>query len=494
MPILTVRAEGGQAQEISFEGTPLLSEVLLAHGLAYAHPCGGRGSCGKCAVHLSGEVSPPSAAEVHAGTRLACQARLQGNCEALLPALRQMSQIEVGEGASVAAFQPAAGLFGAAVDIGTTTLALQIYELATGRVVSSAAEQNPQTAIAADVMGRIGAAMNGELGALCDMLLHTLEKLLRRACKQCGAAWEELSMLVITGNTTMLYLLMGQNPQALSHAPFDAERLFGEQALLFGKPAYLPRCMSAFVGADIACSVLASGMCEQGQTALLVDVGTNGEIALWHENKLYVSSTAAGPAFEGSGIHMGCGSIAGAIDRVWLEKGEICIHTIGEAPPVGLCGSGLIDAVAAFLRQEAVDETGATEQQKLCLTPQVYLIPEDIRNVQLAKAAISAGICTLAQEVHVPLEKVERLYIAGGFGSHLNMESALAIGLFPMELRGRERVIGNAALYGAGMLLLSTPLMARADDIAKQAMTVPLGGSSRFAMHYMEQMCFPEAE
>ena len=490
MPVLKVYEEGGRAAELTFVGAPLVAEVLAANGFYQAQPCGGRGTCGKCAVRLTGAVAPETDAERRAGTRLACQARLLGDCEAVLPEKRDMRQIETGGEARVEALRPMAGRYGAAVDIGTTTLALRLYDLKTGEPLAKAGGINPQTAVAADVMGRIGAALDGGLTRLQRLVVDALNGLVNELCRAGKVAPEELDVLTVTGNTTMLYLLTGQNPEALSHAPFDADRLYGEWTTLLDRRAYLPRCMSAFVGADIACAVLASGMCERAETALLVDVGTNGEIALWHRGKLLCSSTAAGPAFEGSGIHMGVSSVPGAIDRVWVEAGALRCHTIGDAPAVGVCGSGLVDAVAALLALGQIDETGAVEAEKLFLTPEVYLLGQDVRSVQLAKAAIAAGIRTMLETAGLTAGDVARLYIAGGFGSHLNFESATAIGLFPGEFAGRERVIGNAALAGAGMLLLDECMAERAAALAHQAEHVPLGGSSRFSEHYRDEMMF----
>jgi len=301
---------------------------------------------------------------------------------------------------------------------------------------------------------------------------------------------EDLKKLVVAGNTTMLYLLVGRNPECLSHAPFEADHLFDAEDTLFGIPTYYPPCMNAFVGADITCAVVASGMCNQSDTALLCDIGTNGEIALWKEGKLYVTSTAAGPAFEGAGISCGCGSVPGAIDRVWVENGAIAAHTLGEQPVVGVCGSGLIDAVAAFLETEDIDETGAAELDELPLRDGICLRPKDIRAVQLAKAAIAAGIQTLLQLANVPESEIRQLYIAGGFGSHLNVDSAAAIGLIPKSLVSRVLIIGNGSLSGAAEMLLHSAQQAGGRVLAKESQHVNLGGNPKFNENYMEQILF----
>ena len=247
--------------------------------------------------------------------------------------------------------------------------------------------------------------------------------------------------------------------------------------------------MNAFVGADITCAVFAAGMCEDSRTALLCDIGTNGELALWKGRCLYVTSTAAGPAFEGAGISCGISSIPGAIDRVWVEQDSIQVHTIGGAPAVGLCGSGLLDAIAAGLQLEAIDETGAMDDP-LSLAEGVALQPKDVRAVQLAKAAIAAGIQTLLETAGISASDVEQVFIAGGFGSHLDVENAAYIGLIPTEFLSRVSVIGNAALSGAIAILLDESRKETVRQIARSSSHINLGGNPRFNEHYMEQMFF----
>ena len=482
---------GDTRRTVAFTPGEKLADVLRAQGIPLEHPCGGRGVCGKCAVRLSGQVSPPDAMEKRAGTRLACRAVLLGNAEAILPPAAVTEQIEMGASAQDGPLHPMAGDYGAALDIGTTTLALRLYDLRTGKCVGDGGALNPQTAVAADVIGRVGAAMNGQGALLQSQVTGALDKLLASACAQAGIGPETVRSLVVTGNTAMLYLFTGRDPSSLSRAPFRADCLFDEWIEQGNRRVYLPPCMHAFVGADIACAVLSGGQTDRDAVSLLCDVGTNGELALWKDGRLLVTSTAAGPAFEGAGISCGCGSVGGAIDRAWVQDGRLAVHTIGNLPAVGVCGSGLIDAVAAGLALEAIDETGALEEADLPLTDGVRLLPRDIRAVQLAKGAIAAGIETMLEEAGVQSEAIAALYIAGGFGSHLNPQSAAAIGLFPAVLAPRVRVLGNAALDGASRLLLNQDLIAKAREIARLSHHVDLGGSPRFNAHYMDCMFFP---
>ena len=288
----------------------------------------------------------------------------------------------------------------------------------------------------------------------------------------------------------MLYLLTGRDPVSLARAPFQADTLFGADTVLLDRRAYLPLCMNAFVGADITCAVLASQMCTRNETALLCDIGTNGEIALWHSGTLYVTSTAAGPAFEGAGISCGCGSVRGAIDRVHAGQGQLCIHTIADAPPVGICGSGLIDAVAVLLSLDEISPTGSIAPGGIPLGGSVRLLPADIRAVQLAKAAIAAGIALLLHHAQIDVDAVSCLYVAGGFGSHLDLQSAAAIGLLPQALVPRAVVLGNAALAGASELLLNQTLLADTQAIVRRSQHVPLAGDPLFNDTYIENMLF----
>ncbi|MBO5322812.1 MAG: DUF4445 domain-containing protein [Oscillospiraceae bacterium] len=490
MPVLKLW-QNDICREISFSGMPTLVSLLLQHGITAAHPCGGSGICGKCAIRAEGALSAPTAAEEKAGTRLSCQIMLLGDAEVWL---REDAGVIETSGSAPVLGTAMDGLFGAAVDIGTTTIALKLYDLKTGTLLAQEGAMNPQYSIAADVMGRIGAAMGGLLPMLQDMVTEVIQAMLTKACARKDMPVEQVGALVVTGNTTMLYLLTGRDPACLSCAPFQADCLFDRMDTLLGIPVYYPPCMNAFVGADITCAVLDSGMHLRQETALLCDIGTNGELALWNEGKLYVTSTAAGPAFEGAGISCGCGSIPGAIDRVWTENGKVQIHTIGNQKAVGICGSGLVDAIAVFLETGDIDETGAVDADALPLAEQVALLPADVRAVQLAKGAIAAGIRTLLELAEVAEEKIDTLYIAGGFGSHLNVASAAAIGLIPRALEGRVTILGNGALSGAAQLLLCREAVSRARELAQHATHVTLSGNSHFNQHFWEAMFFGDED
>lgn len=491
MAMLTIH-RGPQRLTVSFDAPKKLDQLLPLAGIEAARPCGGRGLCGKCAVLLTGSVSAPGPAEEKCGARLACQAIVTGDAEVTLPEALPMQQIEGGRAGTLIPLQPAPGAIGAAVDIGTTTLALSLHDLHSGACLGRAAMLNPQTSVAADVIGRIGAALNGQSGALQHSVQSALHTLLLQACAGAGIPVSEVGSLVIAGNTTMLYLLTGRDPASLSRAPFEADCLFGEAHSLQGRTAYLPRCIHAFVGADATCALLSCSVCDQKETALLMDVGTNGEIALWHEGRLYAASTAAGPAFEGAGIRCGCSSVVGAIDRVDPAGNGLAVHTIGGSRAVGLCGSGLVDTIAALLDMGIIDETGAMDDEEVVLAEGVVLTRKDVRAVQLAKAAIAACVRSLLRAAGCSMAQVRRVYVAGGFGSHLRIDRAARIGLIPQELADRVEAVGNAALDGAAMLLMDTPARERLATLADSAIHVRLDGDPTFSAQYVEEMFFPE--
>ena len=489
MAILTIR-QNQRVETRTFEPPMALSALLNEAGFAVAQPCGGRGTCGKCAVMVDGVVSVPTAAEQRFKTRLACQVVLLGDAEVTLPNHLPMEQIQCGKQLDFQPKKPMEGRYGAAVDIGTTTIALQLYDLSSGSCIGAASMLNPQTSVAADVIGRIDAALHGKANALQKQVTNAITTLLAAACSQGSVAVSDVASMVITGNTTMLYLLTGKDPSALSRAPFLADCFFGTEIDALNAKCYLPCCLHAFVGADTTCALLSSGMTKRSETALLCDIGTNGEMALWHQGRLYIASTAAGPAFEGAGISCGCASVLGAIDRVTVVNGNLHCHTIGNQPAVGICGSGLLDAVASLLDTERMDETGYLEEEEVALSENVTLTQADIRAVQLAKAATYAGIMSLLTAANCDINAVEKLYIAGGFGSHLDLRSAVRIGLIPAELASHVEVIGNAALDGAAMLLMDTTNREQITAFERYTEHVRLDGNPDFADRYVEAMLF----
>ncbi len=524
---------------ITEPGAKVGSLLKKSHGVEM--PCGGRHACGKCMVYAEGSFAAPSETEqkllgaerLAQGIRLACF--LEAVPDGRIDALRQeadgdeticVSTPSAPPVAHVAGMSPAqpsertstapstetargARLYrhlGAAVDIGTTTIAAVLYR--EGRAVGTMGAWNPQSVFGADVISRMEASLEGKADKLAAIVREAVSRLLTELAEHAGESAEAIETVIITGNTSMLYFLTKRNPRCLSRAPFEADDLFGwwtigEALDLSCRKAdvYLPRCMSAFVGADITTAILGSGLTEtdcipgaDGSPRLMVDVGTNGEIVLFHKERLICCATAAGPAFEGAGLSCGMRGVAGAIDHVNWENGTWKVHVIGDrdaSAAEGICGSGVIDGVAGLLESGLLEDTGYLEED-VCFAGNVGLTAEDIREVQLAKGAIRAGMETLLAEEKIDAAGLEGLYVAGGFGSYMSAKSAERIGLFPKIDLSRIKICGNAALAGAVKILHDRRMEKEATALADRAKTINLGTSAKFQEFYMEYMMFEE--
>ena len=505
MPQCTIHTPWSDPQVRPVEEGVTLLQALGEQAAHLDTPCGGAGRCGKCLVRAQGALSPADGQERAAlgdrldqGFRLACRAVVRGDVEVWLTEAHRDQRIRTDGALPDFPRDPLFSRCGAAIDIGTTTLAARLY--GPGGLLAQASALNPQHTFGADVISRIQASLAGQGPDLARCIAQGLDRLLEEMARQAAISPEDVDTLVITGNTTMLYLLTGRDTTCLSRAPFEADERFGrwaqpgEIALSAAPQAriYLPRCMAAFVGADTTCALLASGMWDREESALLADIGTNGELALRHQGRLLCCSTAAGPVFEGAGISQGMQGGAGAIDHVAWREGAFQVHTIGDQPPRGICGSGILDAVAALLQSGLLDEAGALdlEEDQVALTPQVKLTQRDIRMVQLAKGAICAGIRTLLDLAQVSAGDLARLAIAGGFGSYLNLDSAEAIGLIPAGLAQKGDVLGNAALTGAAMVLLNRAFGPQTTAMADQAHVVELSANPTFMDYYIDSMSF----
>lgn len=478
---------------------------LLAREQHMSMPCGGHGRCGKCRVAAAGELSDYSdrerdflsEKEFREGVRLACCAVVEGDCTVQL-AGTNAGQIRIAGDMPAITLKPVFSAYGFVLDIGTTTLAARLYDVR-GTLLAQSSRLNPQAGWGADVISRIEAAMKGEDRAIAAAIREAVDTLLTELAQKAGISSREIDGVTITGNTVMLHLLTGTSVEPLSHAPSAAERLFGENvsaeslhlaSLLPDTEIYLAPCAAAFVGADLMTALLAGGICEKSDTQLLADIGTNGEIALWHDAQLYCCSTAAGPAFEGAGISMGMGGSSGAVDRVTVQNGKITSHVIGDTAPRGICGSGVVDAVACLLETGLMDETGYIEEESAVIANPVVFTQNDVRMVQLAKSAIHAGIRTLLHTAGLSCEDVAALLIAGGFGSYLDVANGAKIGLFPEEMLSYIHVVGNAALSGASMMLLNNDYRVVCEKYAKSAKIVELSTDPFFADEYMARMLF----
>ncbi|HIS68852.1 MAG TPA: DUF4445 domain-containing protein [Candidatus Gallacutalibacter stercoravium] len=526
MAVLTVHT-GGKTEHIQFDGEVLLADLLHGHpGLVM--PCGGRHTCGKCRVKAAGGLVPAEEQELKLlgaqaagqGIRLACFARAIEDCEVWLQAGEDDSAVQAGFLGAVFTPDEKPG-WGFAVDIGTTTVVVYLYRLGQAQPVGTIGRMNGQRRFGADVISRIEACnQQGQPGRdeMQRSIVGQLNEMFAQALQEHTVPASEVKRVVITGNTTMLHFLMGYDAAGIAVSPFTPQSLFGEETAAGGLfPAlqnaslFLPRCVGAYMGADVMCAVLASGMTKKEQCSLLVDVGTNGEMALWRQGKLITCSTAAGPAFEGAEITMGMTASRGAVNDVRLQDGKIVCTTIGDEPAKGICGTGIISAIALLLDLGIIGDSGLIEQEDHDFTDLigesdewgvfvrlgdsgVVLTQQDVRNIQLAKAAICAGLLTLAHEAGIPMEEVQALYLCGGFGSYIDAVKAAHIGLIPAALQQKAVAMGNGAGMGAGMALLSDQMREACTALALEARDIPLSASPYFMDQYIECMMFPEQE
>ena len=518
--MLRVRT-GADTAAVAGNTEKTLLAALTAGGFTQVEaPCGGRGRCGKCLVTVTGPVRSLADGSVRQASEerlLACRFAPAGACAVTVPEKAAMTVVMSGAGDIGPAGETGLGL---AVDIGTTTVAVLLYDMAGGRLLAGMGERNAQRLYGADVVSRITACASGGLVPMRDGIREQITAMARELCRRAGRDPSELCRTVIAGNTVMEHLFDGLDPTGIGTAPFTPESLFGDErdgglclpGLGADRPALLCPCVSGYVGGDITAGLLACGADRAEELWLYADIGTNGEMALVGPEGIVTCATAAGPAFEGAEIACGMDGSPGAVDRVWVENGEIRAHVIGGGPALGLCGSGLIDAVAALLEAGVIDETGRmAEAEELPpvhgeriflledgtrafrLRDGVYLAARDVRQVQLAKAAIRAGAETLLSRAGKTPGDIRRLLIAGGFGSFMDKNSALRIGLLPPVDPARIEHVGNAA--GAGAALALTPAgRDRLAALTARCGYLELSSARDFMDRYIDCMLFDEED
>lgn len=465
------------------EGTTLLQAEITAGLKPYA-PCGGKGTCGKCKVTLQ------AGAEA-----LACQTIVAQDMVVTVP---QESTARILTQAQAVSCQPdGTDRCCLAIDIGTTTVVAYLLSGATGALLAQASTLNPQGQYGADVISRIQFALDGGQAEIQRCILTCLDALTRQAARQAGIAPEQITRAAIVGNTAMHHLLLGIDPRPLITPPYmpreRAAREAESGALLpiSGTTRVLPN-IAGFVGGDTVGCLVATRFDRQKELTLLIDIGTNGEMVLGDEKRAIACSTAAGPAFEGAKISCGMRGAEGAVDHVFLRDGKISYHVIGDKAPLGLCGSGLLDLVAVLLETGELDEMGHLEHGDYTLCDSVVLTQKDVREVQLAKAAIRAGIELMAKKLGTPVEEIRRVLLAGAFGNYLDPLSACKIGMIPPVLADRIQPIGNAAGEGAKLCALSRAEFVYAKKLAKETEFLELAALPEFQDCYVDCLTFEE--
>jgi len=489
---------------IDVERGTALRDVLYSFGVEF--PCGGRGRCARCRVQIVVGALAPSPDEIEIlsererrdGWRLSCRARVEG------PLTLEVEQnaIPILGDRTPFVFEPRAG-FGVAVDLGTTTLVAQLVDLASGRILASTATLNPQVVHGSDVMSRAEHA-RGDRGRreLSSLVRIELGKLIDEALSMATVEASSVTRVVLVGNTVMHHLFCGLDVSELVHAPFESKtpglREFGVAELGWDNgltvPIHFLPCFGGFVGSDLLAGVLATRMHERNELTALIDLGTNGEVVIGTAGHLLCASTAAGPAFEAGGIEQGMRATRGAIDQVNVGSSELVCHVVGGGEARGICGSGLVDAVASGIELGMIEPSGRLSggRKRLDLSGPVHLTQADIRQLQLAKAAVAAGIRILLARLGKNASDLQHLFLAGAFGNYVSRSSAERIGLIP-RCGGISDAIGNSALLGAKLVLFSDE---RADwsfsRLRQQVEHVPLAAESDFHDVFIRETRFPE--
>ena len=524
--------EYGNKLSVSATKGERLKEVLAGAGVKYSLPCGGGARCGRCKVKfLKGAPIPGmyeevflTDEEVDEGIRLLCRAVVYEDCEVELldnTSDDGMTAETLGEDADLDIMENgwshetnAPDGYGIAVDLGTTTIAAALIQGTRDgfKVLRTASCVNSQRKYGTDVISRIAAAEDTAVSSDLRILAVTdIENLVKELTEAEGISYlgdePDLKAITITGNTTMLQLLAGRDVSSLGQYPYNVDYIGLEWMLsdlmLDNIPdislTILPG-ISAFVGADIVAGLFTLDL-KSEEKFFFLDLGTNGEMAFYDGENLRVTSTAAGPVFEAGGISCGTASIPGAINHVRIDDNDhhVTIETIGDAEPIGICGTGVMETVSELVRTGLVDETGLLTEEyfdegfPLTSDGRIRFTQKDIRNVQLAKAAVLTGAKALLAK-----DEPDKVYIAGGFGSNITQENIEDLRMFPEEFNGKIVAVGNAALRGAASYTAcvlagwesETDANAKMDLITEKAELTELAALDSFDEDYIDAMNF----
>ena len=469
------------------QGVNLMTALQDNHVFLDA-PCGGSGKCGKCRVLIGGQEVP------------ACQVTVASDMTVTIPDRAGLNVLLGGISASYD-MNPHRSGYLLAYDIGTTSLVCFLLDEKTGAELAKSSILNPQAAYGADVISRIQAALRGEMEQETRVIREAMTALIRQVCCETAIDPIEIGVVSVVGNPAMQQLFLGIPPENLAGVPFSSVL---KNARVIPCGDFLPVCrqadllivpdISGYIGADTMGCILATRMYQKDEITLMVDIGTNGEMVLGNKDHMIACSTAAGPALEGANIRCGMRGTKGAIDHVWLENGKVRCSVIGGGKALGICGSGLIDAVAAGLKMGLLNKRGRIQNDDhiFHLTEDVYLTQEDIRQVQLAKGAIHAGICLMVKQFGIRVQDIQKVSLAGAFGCCMDPESACRIGLLPEALLDRIEPMGNAAGTGAKMLACDKDLLPLTQTLIEKIEFLELASLPEFSRAFAKSMNFRE--
>ena len=523
----------------------MLLEVLIGVGIFLRSDCGGKGRCGKCLVKLLGtsdpDMLPPEDKErqmlrdinQNSGYRLACQLRISGNLTIEIPEISLLNP-EVGQKGPIllpepitasVSFRSTHPYFGLAIDLGTTTIAVYLCDLNRGKVIATTSVGNPQAIFGDDVMSRISAVKRnpGLLKRLQQLAIKAIEWSIIALCQSEKLDPGKITCCTVVGNSTMIHLFVGESPLTIGTFPytplFVEDRTFKAENIGFNfnpdAEIYTLPLISGFLGSDIIAAALSTELHKKEDGTMLVDVGTNGEVMLVNKKGLWATSCATGPAFEGATIQHGMRAVSGAIDGIEIDQksGEIICSIIQKEhvpikKPSGICGTGVISAVAEFYRAGLVtkdgrfikrpdsphihsDENGQLEcvlvpSEKTQAQRAITLTQKDIRAIQLAKGALMAGMELLCEKAGISCP--DKLLVAGAFGTYINKKDAQTIRLFPRIAEDNVNVIGNAAGAGAILSLFDPTLRTIAREMAQNTQVLDLATLPEFQEKFMKSL------
>jgi uncharacterized 2Fe-2S/4Fe-4S cluster protein (DUF4445 family) len=472
--------------------TPLID---LLHEFGVEFLCGGKGTCGKCQVRLlEGEikVSDLHREKLHHfghsdDLRLAC---MSSCTESITLEIGQFDHLILADESSYE-FIPAEG-FGIAIDLGTSTIVAQLVDLKTAGIIAVETLVNPQVKFGADLISRIQSGLDGHEAEMTQLIRTAVGNMARIMLKESGVV---PTRIVIVGNTVMQRIFSGDSLSPLSCYPFHVDdlgyRTFTAQELEWDFPVdkniqFYPS-IGSFVGSDILAGIAATGLYKKEKFTALIDLGTNGEIAIGNRDRIICASTAAGPAFEGANLSMGMRAVTGAVSSFQLKGNRIESTVIGKTKPKGICGSALIDAVAILRQANLVGEYGeiCSGEDSIVLDPPVRLTQKDIYEFLLAKAAVAAGIGILSKHLSIDQTEIDEIYIAGGFGNYITIKHLISTGM--IEAAGEKiHKMGNTALIGAKMFLFNGSALA--SEILAKTSHVNLEGFPDFQDIYISKM------
>ena len=472
------------------EGT-LISDAARIAGISVDLPCGGGGRCGKCTVIADGERV------------LSCQTEVRNGMTVTVPKKDVNNVIAATDRKKcIGELSPLSDGYGLAVDIGTTTVAISVLDLSNGTEVYSASGMNGQRSRGEDVLARIQYSEENGPDELRTLVIGTINGLLSGFGKR-----NEIKSAYIAGNTAMLHLFLGIDPSPIRLPPFEPvvkdAKITGKESLIDISPDAVVICMpsvSSYVGGDITSDIADSEMDRSKGMSLLIDVGTNGEVALGNDEMLLCCSSSAGPAFEGSQMTSGMIASEGAIDSVRIENGKVNYTVIGNVKPKGICGSGVIDIVSQLFLSGYIDKRGNLTEESgavdgvFTIADNVVITQKEIQDVIMTKAAVYSAARTMVRSLGLSFEDLDCIFIAGGFGNFIDMDSAVSIGLFPDVDRKKYRYLGNSSLSGAKQALLSKEFRERIDIVFPKMTYVDLSSEPVFFDEYMSAQFLPHTD